>query len=212
MDEELAEFAYSIATPQQWQGGYYCGSFNTIKWSGVNLEPVEEKGYIGMIRLMNKCFARSPRASFQAFFELTDIVYGFETGLEGDVGAGISQNDYGIAYPEERSALSQKMQADCVAWSDFVNHTVFRYLRTYGVCIFLLILVYLSKLEIKDKSSVKKSLMILPLLAYDFGTMLLLTGADSRFFYITFVMTPLLIVYSLHREENENAKKVEDTF
>ena len=39
--------------------------------------------------------------------------------------------------------------------------------------------------------------MAVPLLAYDYGTMLLLTGPDSRFFFITFLVTPLLIVYAL---------------
>lgn len=201
MDEELSEFVYSIATPEQWQNNYSCGSFNSIKWAGVNVDIVEEKGLFGMIRLMNKCFILSPQASFKALFALTDVVYGFETGLEGNVVADITENDYGIAYPDECNPLYQKLQSGCVAWSNFVNHTVFKYLRTYGVCIFWLIVVYLSKLEIKDKLSIKKTLMVIPLLTYDFGTMLLLTGADSRFFYITFLMTPLLTVYSLYKGE-----------
>ena len=32
----------------------------------------------------------------------------------------------------------------------------------------------------------KKKLLCIPILIYDFGTMLLLTGDDSRFFFITF--------------------------
>lgn len=201
MDEELSDFVYTIATPEQWQESYYCGNFNSIKWAGAKLDIVEEKGFFGMIHLMNKCFVLSPHASFEALFALTDMVYGFEAGLEGNVGAGITENDYGIAYPEVPNPIFQNIQHSIVAWNDFVNCTIFKYFRTYGVCLFALILVYLSKLTIKDISSIKKTFMVIPLLAYDFGTMILLTGPDSRFFFITFLLTPLLIVYSFHKGE-----------
>ncbi len=42
--------------------------------------------------------------------------------------------------------------------------------------------------------------MVVSLLVYDFGTMLLLSLSDSSFFYITFLMTLLLVVYLLNKE------------
>ena len=193
MDDELSEFVYSIATPEQWQENYNCGDFNSIKWKGITLDVVEEKGCLGTLKLMNKSFLLSPDASFKALFSLTDMVFGFETGLEGNVGASIKENDVGIRYNDDRN---QKLLDFTTWYARFINGTIFRYLRTYGICLFVLLLVYLSKLNIGNVASVKKTLIVLPIFIYDFGTMLLLTGPDSRFFYITFLVTPLLIIFA----------------
>ena len=83
---------------------------------------------MGMLRLMIKCFVISPRASFKALFALTDMVYGFETGLEGNVGPGITDNDYGIAYTDVRNDKCNKLVD---IYNSFVNGTIFRYFRTY---------------------------------------------------------------------------------
>lgn len=194
MDEELSGFVYSIASPEEWQEYYKCGEFNRIKWTGVDTSAVEEQGYIGMIKLMIKCFKLSPQASFRAFFALTDMVYGFDTGLEGNIGAYIEDNPYGIEYSDLRNVRCMEYVSN---YSEFIDNSIFKYLRTYGICLFVLLVVFLSKLDFKSWVSWKKVLMIAPIYVYDFGTMLLLTGADSRFFFVTFLVTPLLIVYAL---------------
>lgn len=196
MDEELTEFAYSIATPEQWEESYQCGNFNTIKWA--NVEVVEEKTRGDMIRMMLKCFRLSPHASLQAFVSLTDIVYGFETGLEGDVYPSIVANPYNIDYSLLRSDFCYQL---VTSYSTFINHSILRYLRTYGICLFLLLVLFVGRLSWREWDSWKKTFMLIPLLTYDFGTMLLLTGDDSRFFYITFLITPILIIYSLCKGE-----------
>jgi hypothetical protein len=68
----------------------------------------------------------------------------------------------------------------------------------------VLLTVYLGKLNIKDTLSLKKALIAVPIFSYDFGTMLFLTGADSRFFFITFLVTPLLVFYVLYKGEEGN--------
>ena len=48
--------------------------------------------------------------------------------------------------------------------------------------------------------------MIFPMLIYDFGTMLLLTGGDFRFFHFSFVIIiPLLYLILSGRNTNETA-------
>ena len=201
MDEELSDFVYAIAPQEQWQQNYKCGNFNVFKWSGVSLSLVEEEGYGGMLKLMTKCFLLSPQASVKALLSLTDMVYGFETGLEGNVGAYIAENDFGIEYKNDRN---QHLLDLITTYTSFINGTVFRYLRTYGVCLLVLLTVYLGKLNIKDTLSLKKALIAVPIFSYDFGTMLFLTGADSRFFFITFLVTPLLVFYVLYKGEEGN--------
>ena len=195
MDEELAEFVYSIATGEQWTNHYYCGSFNSIKWSGIDTTIVEEKGHLGTLKLMAKCFKLSPKESFKAMLALTDMVYGFENGLEGNVTAEIVENSFGIQY---REPVNETLRYLVSAYSDFINNSVFRYLRTYGVVLLVLLVVFLSRMDFCIWDSWKKVFMMLPIFAYDFGTMLLLTGPDSRFFFITYLVTPILIIFAFY--------------
>lgn len=196
MDEELSKFVYSLAAPEQWQESYQCGNFNNIKWI-ANLSAVEEQGVAGMLRLMMKCFRLSPKASIDAVIALTDMVYGFENGMEGNVSPGIAENIYGITYSPPQS---EKCQALVSSYAAFINTSVFRYFRTYGICLFVILVTALSKLKFNSWNSWKKAFMVIPIFVYDFGTMLLLTGPDSRFFFITFLVTPLLIVWAFSKE------------
>lgn len=200
MDEELSDFVYAIAPQEMWDEHYHCGSFNSIKWAGIDTDIVEEEGYAGMLHLMVKCFRLSPTASFRALFALTDIVYGFETGLEGDNKPLIVENSYGIAYSEK---ANRHLAGFLESYAGFVDNSLFRYLRTYGIALLALLFAGLSRLRFSSWKSWKKMLLMLPVFTYDFGTMLLLTGADSRFFFITFLAAPLMIVYEFCKEGNE---------
>ena len=197
---ELSELAYSIAPQGGWEKSYKCGNFNSLKFTGVDTSAVEKQGFVGMLRHMYWCFKISPEASFHALFALTDMVYGFETGLEGDVGAYIRENDYGIAYTDVRNDTCKELVS---TYSSLVKGTVFKYLRTYGVALFTMLVFVLSRLKFNSWKSWKKAFMLVPIFCYDFGTMLLLTGPDSRFFFITFLITPLIISFALTKSGEE---------
>lgn len=203
LDEELSELAYSIIPQEKWDEEYKSGNFNSIKWFNPDLDysAVEAKGYLGMLRLMIKCFKISPCASFNALFALTDVVYGFETGLEGFRWPFIFPNDYGIEYTDMRIP---QFTTIVDLYSIFVNGTIFRYFNTLGVALFVMLAVGLSRLKFNDWASWKKAFMLAPIFCYNFGTMLLLTGPDSRFFIITFLTAPLFILFSLCNGGNDN--------
>lgn len=141
----------------------------------------------------------------KAFLALTDMVYGFETGLEGNVFfSDISENKYGIEYPSDSGKVNTGLRIATSSYSSFINSTIFKYFRTYGICLFVLLVIFLGKLKFMSWNSWKKVFLVVPLFVYDFGTMLLLTGPDSRFFFITFLVTPILVVYALNKGENED--------
>lgn len=198
MDEELAEFVYAIAPENDWKY-YECGNFNELKFRGIDTSAIESKGYSGVLRLMAKCFKLSPKASMRALLSLTDLVYGFTNGLEGEESPKISVNSFGISYSGK---TDKNLQAFLARYSAYVNNSALLFLRTYGVCLFILLVIYMGKLKFRSRESLKKASIIIPIFAYDFGTMLLLTGPDSRFFFITFWVTPLLIVYALRKPED----------
>ena len=202
LGKELSEFAYSIAPQEMWVNRYICGDFTSIKIrGGVDTSAVEKQGCFGMLKLMIKSFRLSPQAAFRGLFALTDMVYGFETGLEGNVDPFISRNDYGIAYTDVQNSTCEEIVS---TYASFVNGTVFKYLRTYGVALFVMLVFVLSRLNFNSWKSWKKAFMLAPLFCYDFGTMLLLTGPDSRFFFVTFLVTPLLITFALTKSGEKN--------
>ena len=200
LDDELAEVAYSIATPEQWNSNYVCGNFNSIKWNGADLSIVETEGYIGMAKILLKCFEKSTAASIRAFISLTDMVYGIENGLEGDIKIIISDNPYNLVY-----SGNKKIAGFLEAYDSCIGHSIFRYIRTYGVGIVIMVLAILGNMQWGSWKCWKKKLLCIPILIYDFGTMLLLTGDDSRFFFITFLLVPLTVFLALYdREEKTN--------
>lgn len=199
LDEELQNFVYAIATQEMWTNNYSCGDFNSIKWDGIDTSIVEEKGHGYVLKMMLKCIKIAPKEAVQAFCALTDVVYGFEAGLEGNISAGIADNEFGIEY-----AGNEKLAAFLNAYAAFVDNSMFKYLRTLGVCMFAMLVVILGKLKWKSWESWKKTFLCLPIFAYNFGTMFFLTGPDSRFFYITFMICPLVIIFALLQREEIN--------
>lgn len=201
MDDEVSDFVYSVATEQQWQELYQRGSFNSIKHCGVNTSPVEEKGILGMLRLTMKCFKESPSASLDAFIALTSQVYGFERTGHITAMPSIVVNDFDIQYEQNPGSIQTTLKTTLDSYISFVENSVFRYFKAYSFLLFALLLVFLSKLEARSLESWKKTSIVFPILMYDFGTMFLLSGDDARFFFITSLVIPILVVYLLSEEK-----------
>lgn len=198
MDDELKNFVTSIAPIEQWKNSYRTGDFNSIKFSKtrIDLNIVEEYGFYEMLRLSAKCFVLAPESSLRGFIELSDLVYGFTTGNEGDFAVSIADNS--ITYNG-----NEKIKNVLDSYYLFFSKSILRIFKTLGIAIFAMLLAILSKISFKKKNDWKKILLCLPIFIYDFGTMLLLTGPDSRFFYITFLVTPLIIMLALYEREND---------
>lgn len=200
MDEELKSFVYSIAPQELWEKEYVCGTLNYIKWiEGVNMAAVEEYGHAGMLRLMVKAAAESPGPALRAAIALTDQVYGIDSGFSY-LDVGIRGNALGISYQGNES-----MRAVFDAYTAAVSKSFLRYIWTLGVLILMIVTLLLSKLKWKSTESWKKIFICLPVLVYDFGTMLLLSGKDWRFFYVTYLVFPVVIIGLLMKEELPDA-------
>ncbi len=197
IDPEITEFAYSYAPREVWEERYARGNFNLMKYGGVhNPGVVEETGALKITAMAAKCFVQSPQASFDALFALTDFVYGLDTQDKADIDimhSDIIDNDYGIAYAGfeglagvlERFARAYKLGG----WN---------FIRKLGFGILVLIAVILSRLRWTSAASWKRVILCLPVLAYDFGTMLLLSGHDARFFYISFLVCPVAVAAGMY--------------
>ena len=195
MDAEMQEYVYSIATPEQWSTIYQCGNFNIIKWNGTNNEAIESAGVFHTIKIMFKCLLRSPQASLCALFTLTDLVYGLESYESYAIGGTIAPNNYGIV-----PALNIQISNFIQNYFEIVSSTILRYAITIGSSIVIMLSAILATTNFRKKEDIKKLFLYFPIFFYNFGTMLLLSGNDNRFFLVSFFICPVVTTLALMKK------------
>ncbi|MCR4596771.1 MAG: DUF6020 family protein [Lachnospiraceae bacterium] len=201
LDPETTEFMYSIAPQEVWSNEYELGNYGVVKyWSDIDAQVIEEKGVIPIVKMALHSFTYSPAAAIKATLALTDIVYGIDLKDEGYIGTQIIPNDLGLVETGNSIIAS-------------VLSTYYKIYRLHGFNFFrqsasslLIILIFGLSQNSFDYNGLKKLSLILPIFTYSFGTMLLLTSADSRFFYIAYITCPLLCLMEIKNRNDYQTK------
>ncbi len=199
LDPEITEFAYSYAPAEVWEERYARGNFNLMKYGGVqNPNVVEETGALKITAMAAKCLVQSPQASMDALFALTDFVYGLDIQDKADIDimhGDIMDNDYGLEYNGNQTLAG--LLDRCAG---LLKVRGWNFFRKMGFGILMVMIVILSRLKWTSANSWKRILLCLPVLAYDFGTMLLLSGHDARFFFISFMVCPIAVIVGMFED------------
>lgn len=195
LPSDVRSFLDSLGTEEQW-AHYGTGSFNSLKWSGINNGLINDKGLPALLDSMIRSWARSPKFAWKAFVELTKMVWSVEGGGGWGVGAGITDNTYGIHYHDQ----VERFQREFVAYSGRASQYGTKYFFKYtGILIAILLFMAVANV---GNGRLGRVFVVLSLMAYDFGTMLLLSGADFRFFHLNFlVVIPLLFLMGAREDE-----------
>ena len=187
MDEELSNFIYNIATPETWQNLYVTGDFNSIKFTKANDNIIENFSPIQIFMLAAKAAIKSPSASLTAAFKLTHVVYGIEEIPSYEVIPTIQENNTtNIKY-----SGNETIKKIISFYRTLHDQSILKYSSFCGFTILIMLIFIISKNSKKDW---RKILLCTPILFYDFGTMLFLTGPETRFFYINFITYPIIVV------------------
>ncbi len=198
LDDETSEFVYAIAPQEEWEADYELGNFGVMKYYGnVNLQPIEDVGTSKVFQMAGRCILASPKASLRAFFALTDIVYGPDLKDEGYIGTQIIDNNYGIMY-QGSGRLARFLEL----YYKLVRLHGLNYTRQFAFCLLILLTVILGRADLRSADEWKRLMLVLSIYAYSFGTMLLLTSADSRFFYVDYLICPLAVILMISKREN----------
>ncbi len=197
LSEEAIEFMDSLATQENWEKYHQFSNFNSIKWSDGEISyKIEEEGAGKILKYTIQGAANSPKVALRSVIALTSMVWSVDGGSGWGIWPSITKNELGIepAYDEEkRDALLSYRQIT----SSYATRYLFNFV---GVIILLLLFSAVAKI---GSGGLKKAFAVIPLICYNFGTMLLLTGHDFRFFHLNFVIViPLL--YILFSAEKEN--------
>ena len=130
-----------------------------------------------------------------ALVGLTIPVYGLEVACRA--GSSITENDLGIAYKGIKPLL---VLEEC--YIALITKSPLSYLFS---CIGFTILVMLAFIIFRGRfrgfEDWKRIFLCIPIFTYNFGTMLLLTGHDVRFFYISFIIYPLIVLIMARGQE-----------
>lgn len=201
LDKETLDFLYRVSPKEVWQESYQTGSFNSIKWnSETNTDVIEEEGLQNILKYTWKAFNASEKYAFQAFLSLTGMVWKVDGNKVGDVHAFADVDKTDLA-------LNADMQEKAVIllrnWENFVNKSILNYPMNY-IGWYNLMLFSFSLIMIKKRCDLRKAFIGTPLLCYNFGTALLLTGFDWRFFYLTLpIAIPMIfLVVKVGRKNN----------
>lgn len=194
VDEETLRFAYKVAPKEVWEEKYVTGSYQQVKSDKrTNNEVIEEYGIRKVVSMMSGCFRRSPGVSLKALIKLTEASY-----ILADEYNGAMKTSY--EYPDTGNPRVQYVLRE------YYNFTAscFPYLfMRLGVMHLLLIVSVLAKCRLNKRTDLKKILFILPVFIYNFGTGFFLTCNEdaARFFFYTFMLTPLLLLFILARDD-----------
>ena len=202
LDDETKEFVYRVAPPSTWSSRYTYGNYNSVKWADeTDNDVIEEYGRNRILAMMFRCIRQSPSHAMKGLIRLTDVVYTIQDDYHYSAIPDVIGNEYGIQM--EGIPVLQRVYAMYRAFCMVFFPHLFMY---YGSMHLILIASILAKCHLNRLKDWSKILFAIPLLAYNFGTTLLLTGAgDSvRFFFYTFLLIPLLLVL-FYREEEGNS-------
>ncbi len=202
MSDDMRDFMYRVAPKGTWDDIYQTGSFNSVKFAyGTDYLRIDEEGPFKVLGYTISSFFRSPKEAFTALISLTDMVYTITGAIDWmNISPAVTDNDVGIAYSgseDIKSAISYVILKDGFWFNNFYWYI--------GLSNLALIACALAKLR-TGKKDLKRLFMTLSVLCYNFGTMLLLSGNDFRFFYYTFLTTPLVLLILL-REDRENVQE-----
>lgn len=204
LEENTLEFLYEVARPELWTEKIQKNNvFNDIKWSGADRDVIEAEG---LFSILNHTFSAIELASvpvFHSFYSLTAIVWSpsyvvIDTPY-------IMENEVNIQYYGNESAreLIFLGQEFLTSISGIVGVASFFY------SVGFVMLTILTLVVLKDKDFFTNISCILPIFVYNLGTMLLLSGRDTRFFSYTLFMFPGILFLILY-DKNDVKEEIVD--
>ncbi|MCC8140504.1 MAG: DUF6020 family protein [Lachnospiraceae bacterium] len=197
LDEEAREFLYRIGDQEMWESNYEEGNWNSAKWMGddISNDVIEEEGAAKVLRYTWHAIQKAPYLSYRAVVKLFEVVWKpAGTSVSWSYTVNVGSNSYG--YETTGVAWLRNILSK---WNSLaVNGSV---LTTWSwhIGFFTLLLLFFGVSRLKE--GLKKTLLWIPTLCYNFGTALLLCGPDFRFFCFNTVLTFVLVLALLCRKK-----------
>ena len=200
LSPEAAEFLSSIGPEKRWQI-YEMGNYNSFKFVTNANAVISETEPGEFLKFTARTIGNAPGLSIQALYQVTRMVWDVrgDTQWHADLEFQLRENEWGFTYVENRAGMREVLND----FDEWVMDSPVDMLFSYnGLHLLALILCTLFVFVKKGKGG-KAMTITLPLLAYSFGTMLLLCGPTYRFFHFNSVIfVPLCLLMFAEWEWN----------
>ncbi|MCL2495357.1 MAG: hypothetical protein FWE98_06860 [Oscillospiraceae bacterium] len=197
----------AIAAPEQWEACFVFGDYNSIKWIVDANSVLQENVSLGeLLRMTWQAVQAAPETSLRAALALTQYVwdpnvwdYSVDFMRTGDYPEPGPRTIYDEAERADPARIERAAKA-YNAWQDAVRLlTPSKLLQSIGIS--MLALALAGAYSLRRRRGLQALLLVVPSMAYNIGTMLMLCGGDYRFFQFNAVITLPLVLVCLAREE-----------
>jgi len=196
----------AIATEDEWAAYFVFGDYNSIKWVVDANDTLRHIPLKYLLRMTWQCVRAAPSTSLRAALSLTQYVwdpnvwdYSVDFWRTGD-----------YAEPGPNTITGEALAADADrvdsfaevygAWRDAAQLlTPSKLLQSVGIA--MLALALAGAYSLRRRRGLKALLLVVPSMAYNIGTMLMLCGGDYRFFQFNAVITVPLVLVCLIKEK-----------
>lgn len=202
LSPEAAEFFAKIGPEKRWKI-YEMGNYNSFKFVTNANTVIKDTDPTEFLKFTAETVKNAPGLSLQALYQVTRMVWDIRGSEEwhADLEYQIRENDWNFGYVANREGMRTALND----FDEWVLNSPVDYLFSYnGTHLLILILCTLFVFARKGKGW-KAMTLTLPILAYSYGTMLLLCGPTYRFFHFdSVIFVPLcLLLFSRTREQAE---------
>ncbi len=198
MPPEAYQFMNAIAPQDEFAQTYEFGNFNSVKWAFGSIEaPLSAIPLPEFLRMVWKTVCNDPILALRSVLDLTAMVW----DPSGEY-YSMSTFPYGepAVYLPVPASVQNFFEEGFQLIDSAFNGVVFqKFSSQLGILVLVLILaLYLSVHNFHGWSVLW---LVLPVLCYNFGTMLLLCGPDYRFFHFNCLITWPLVVLLLSKPQ-----------
>lgn len=202
LDPAAAEFLETIGPEKRWNI-YELGNYNSFKFVTNANAVIKETKPGEFLGFTLRTVRNAPGLSLQAVYQVTRMVWDVrgEKPWHADLVFQLRENEWNFAYAEERAGLREMLND----FDNWVMDSPIDLLFSYnGLHLLVLILCALFTFPRKGW---KTLWVALPLLAYSYGTMLLLCGPTYRFFHFNSVIfVPICLLFFAEKSEKKTEK------
>ncbi|MCL2608780.1 MAG: hypothetical protein FWD94_02610 [Treponema sp.] len=213
LDDETRAFLTGIATEEQWREVFRHGNYNSVKWPFDISRFIEQIPPQKLLQMTLRTIRAVPTTSLNEVIALTKMVW---HPVDWRYGIGISGAD-GTAYrlysEHELDTMRPVIKTSGILYG-FIDTIIKMVIPSFifsSIGLNMLLLLLAGVFSVNRNLGAKALVLFIPSVAYNLGTMLLLSGQDYRFFHFNIVITlPLIIVLLAKNHEispqNDSAK------
>ena len=202
LDEQTREFLSGMATDEEWRATFVRGNYNSVKWAFGTSRFVAEIPPQELILMTLRTIRNAPRVSLAEVIALTRMVWN-PLDWRYNVGRGVDPRATGVVYSEHEIELLQPIINISRILYGLINIAIGLLIPGYiltSIGLHMLLLLLAGVYSVNRNLGTKALVLFIPSVAYNLGTMLLLSGPDYRFFHFNTVITLPLIVALLARD------------